>query len=65
MLDFMNLDFMNLDPVNLDPVNYVSIIEDNLYMLWQTEVQIHNFRKLGLLEQLTVVLLHRSDQPSS
>jgi hypothetical protein len=49
----------------LNPMNYVSIIEDSLYMLWQTEVQIHNFNKLGLLDQLTVVLLYRGEQPSS
>jgi len=46
-------------------MSYVSIIDDSLYLLWQQEVQIQNFRKLGLLEQLTVVILHAGEQPSS
>ena len=46
-------------------MSYVSVIDDSLYLLWQQEVQIQNFRKLGLLEQLTVVILHAGEQPSS
>jgi hypothetical protein len=46
-------------------MTYLSVIDDSLYLLWQQEVQIQNFRKLGLLEQLTVVVLHTGEQPSS
>ena len=41
------------------------MIDDSLYLLWQQEVQIQNFRKHGVLEQLTVVVLYGGEQPSS
>lgn len=39
-------------------MKYVSVITDYPYLLWQQEIQIFNFKKLGLLDKLVVVVLH-------
>lgn len=38
-------------------MKYVSVITDYTYLLWQQELQIFNFKKLGLVDDLVVVIL--------
>ena len=45
-------------------MKYISVIEDKMYLLWQQEVQIENFRELGLLDQLHVVVIYSGNSPS-
>jgi len=47
------------------PVKYVSIITDYTYLLWQQEIQIYNFKKLGLFNDLCVVILRDPGEPLS
>lgn len=46
-------------------MKYVSVITDYTYLLWQQEIQAFNFRKLGILDDLVVVVLHDPGIPLS
>lgn len=46
-------------------IKYVSVITDYTYLLWQQELQIFNFKRLGILEQLVVVVLYDPGKPLS
>ena len=48
-----------------DVVHYVSVIEDNLYLTWQQEVQLYNFKELGIADQLWIVILYQGASPNS
>lgn len=47
----------------MERVQYVSVIEDTIYMTWQQEVQLYNFKKLGIAAQLWIVVLYCEAAP--
>lgn len=46
-------------------MKYVSVITDYTYLLWQQEIQAFNLKKLGILDQLVVVVLYEPGTPLS
>ncbi len=42
-------------------MKYVSVITDHTYLLWQQEIQMFNFKKLGIHNQLATVILCDAD----
>lgn len=42
----------------------LSVAEDNLYNLWQLELQIYHFKKLGLEHNFVPIVVGREDKPS-
>ena len=47
-----------------DKVYYIDVIDSKVYVLWQAELQLYNFQKLGIANQLIFVLLHDESTPS-
>lgn len=43
----------------------LSVAEDNLYNLWQLELQIYHFKKLGLENNFVPIVVGRNEEPSS
>jgi hypothetical protein len=46
-------------------MKYISVITDYEYLLWQQEIQIFNFKQLGMLKDLVVVVLYEPGQQIS
>lgn len=48
----------------MSQMQFVSVIEDKIYLCWQQEVQLFNFRQLGIAESLWIVVLYSGDKPN-
>lgn len=42
----------------------LSVAEDNLYNLWQLELQIYHFKKLGISDDFVPIIVGRGEEPS-